>query len=92
MKMKLDVAQLIKQQDSERQEEVPGSREALSGVTRPQTRSSWGVRVAHTLRAEWARFEHSQTFDVWDLTDFSFRRWVLIHQTARVLACMGVAL
>lgn len=31
-------------------------------------------------------------FEVWDCGRFLFTCWVLVHQKASILACMGVAL
>lgn len=51
----------------------------------------WGL---HLQCEEWMQFEEKKkgNFKVWDYGRFLFNCWVLVHQKASILACMGVAL
>lgn len=58
---------------------------------RPIHKEEW-VWDLHLQCEEWMQCEKDHTFKAWDFIDFLFRCQVLVHQTASILACMGVAL
>ena len=75
------------------QEEVFRNLDAQYEMARSQTHTQRGMGLGFTssmrgMDAVWKRSH----FSVWNFLDFWFWCQVLVHQTASILACMGVAL